>query len=649
MSRLAEDFSKWTTQINEGNYEEKKAAAAELAKVGTQEAIDNLWRVLGDREYDVRQAVGDALYEVLKGGFVDQFFKTLRFRRGPVRRGALETIARHRLTTALYRIPKFRLLQDRYHIVKQAAVFAVGEIGTAQNSAMLAPLSRDENAYVRAAVMEGLGKLGDVSKADILVTGLSDIHIEVQRKASAALWRLILPDREPPRPLKNGVTPVVTPLVELLKSSNDTSRRLAAFALGVVNDADAVDPLVGALKDENSRVRQAASFSLGKLGDIAAVVPLMEILHDEDPLVRAAAATALGKIGDPQAVPVLLELLEDKDHMIQKAVISALALLKDKRAIEAFLQAIRSKDEAIREIAALGIQEIGDMQAIRSLIADLKSNDRNLRRRVAEALGKIDNDEAIEPLIAVLQEDSEPMVQSAAAIALGQMRAGGAFDVFSQCLQDENAIKSVRLACAQGLGMLQDTKAIPLLLRFLMDTSRDIRQAVAEAVRRLGGRTVVETQLQRLETGSEEEKNQAKNILGTLGDPRAILPLVQKCTSMDEEMQEIAINILTELRSSGTVDNLAALAASKEEHDKGEAEEILREIKAPATMAILADLTKGEKTVTREIAAYYLGVFGDQSIFPVLEALLNDEDPAVQQTAQKAIEIVREIGQNSPE
>jgi len=627
--------------LNEGTIEEKKSAAAELGKIGTPDTLDQLWRALGDREFEVRKATGDALYAAMKENFVETFFKTLRFRRGPVRRGALECIARNRIKSALYKIPKFRLLQDRYHIVKQAAIGAMGEIGTAQNASLLVPLARDENAYVRAAVMEALGKLGDKTKADILVTGLSDIHIEVQRKASAALWLLLSPNREPPRPLKSGVTPVLEPLVQLLKSQNETSRRLAAFALGVVNDHAALDPLIAILKDPSPRVRQAAAFSLGKLQDLSGTLPLIQALKDPEPLVRAAAATGLGKIGDPQAVPVLLEQLEDKDHLVEKAVISALAFLKDKRAVDALLQAVRSKDDAVREIAALGIKEIGDMNAIHALIDDLKSNDRNIRRRVAEALGKVDNDEAIEPLITIVESDPEPMVQSAAAISLGEMRAGGAYDIFMRSLQDSNATKSVRVACAQGLGLLQDTKAIPLLLRYITDASRDLRLAIAEAVRRLGGRTVVDTQIKRLQAGSDEEKEEAKNVLGALGDPRTLLPILTQYQGADEVMKARMANILSELRNIGIIDNFAGMISSPDEQIKADAEEILVQLKDPTTIQILEQLCKNEVALIREVSAYYLGVFGNAAVLPTLEALLKDEDPAVQQTAQKAIETLK--------
>ncbi len=639
---MTPEYANWVKKLNEGTIEEKKAAAAELGKIGTPDALDQLWRALGDREFDVRQATGDALYAAMKNNFVETFFKTLRFRRGPVRRGALEAIARNKIKSALYQIPKFRLLQDRYHIVKQAAIVAMGEIGTAQNASLLVPLARDENAYVRSAVMEAIGKLGDKSKADVLIAGLGDIHIEVQRKASSGLWALLLPDREPPRSLKSGVTPVLEPLVQLLKSQNETTRRLATFALGVVNDHAAIDPLIVLLKDASPRVRQAAAFSLGKLQDLTGTLPLIQALKDQDPMVRAAAAMGLGKIGDPQAVPVLLEQLVDKDRAVEKAVISALALLKDKRAVDALLQAVRSKDDAVREIAALGIKEIGDMETIHALIDDLKSNDRNIRRRVAEALGKVDNDEAIEPLITVLEKDSEPMVQSAAAVSLGEMRAGGAFDIFVRSLQEPNTTKSVRVACAQGLGLLQDTKAIPILLRYIMDASRDLRIAIAEAVRRLGGRTVVDTQMKRLLGGSDTEKEEAKNILGALGDPRAILPLLTQFQGADAPLKASIATILSELRNVGTVDNLAGAIASADEQVKADGDEIHRGLKDPETTTILLQLCKSEIALIREISAYYLGVFGDATVLPNLEELLKDEDPAVQQATQKAIESLKE-------
>ena len=50
-----------------------------------------------------------------------------------------------------------------------------------------------------------------------------------------------------------------------LKDADADVREQAAFALGQIGDARAIDGLTAALKDANSQVRQQAAFALGQI------------------------------------------------------------------------------------------------------------------------------------------------------------------------------------------------------------------------------------------------------------------------------------------------------------------------------------------------------------------------------------------------
>lgn len=57
----------------------------------------------------------------------------------------------------------------------------------------------------------------------------------------------------------------VAPLIQALKDENSDVRRTAAWTLGKIGDARAVEPLSQALKDENSDVRMVVTWSLNKI------------------------------------------------------------------------------------------------------------------------------------------------------------------------------------------------------------------------------------------------------------------------------------------------------------------------------------------------------------------------------------------------
>ena len=85
-------------------------------------------------------------------------------------------------------------------------------------------------------------------------------------------------------------------IIPKLKDANKSVRGRAAWALGELGDARAVEPLMEALKDESENVRSGAAWALEKIGDTRAVEPLMEVLKDESENVRWGAADALIKI-----------------------------------------------------------------------------------------------------------------------------------------------------------------------------------------------------------------------------------------------------------------------------------------------------------------------------------------------------------------
>jgi HEAT repeat protein len=90
----------------------------------------------------------------------------------------------------------------------------------------------------------------------------------------------------------------------------------AAFALGEIKDARAVEPLIAALQDKDAEFREEVARALGEIKDPRADAALTAALKDPEPNVIHAAANALGQIGDPQAVNVLLTALREHNAEI---------------------------------------------------------------------------------------------------------------------------------------------------------------------------------------------------------------------------------------------------------------------------------------------------------------------------------------------
>lgn len=92
-------------------------------------------------------------------------------------------------------------------------------------------------------------------------------------------------------------------LIEALGYEKDVQvRREAAYVLGKMGNASAVEPLIKALQDPDNYVRRQAADALGIIGDARAIEPLNKALHDPNNYVCQGATDALKKINDKKAI-----------------------------------------------------------------------------------------------------------------------------------------------------------------------------------------------------------------------------------------------------------------------------------------------------------------------------------------------------------
>ncbi len=123
----------------------------------------------------------------------------------------------------------------------------------------------------------------------------------------------------------------------LSKDSDDDVRTTAAFTLGRLNDASAVDTLIAGLRDSSESVRTQCAASLGRLRDERAVSELMQMLRSEArSLLRLQAATALGQIKTGVSETDLTSLLESEgDERVKMAIAAAIRVITGSKIVDA--------------------------------------------------------------------------------------------------------------------------------------------------------------------------------------------------------------------------------------------------------------------------------------------------------------------------
>jgi len=139
------------------------------------------------------------------------------------------------------------------------------------------------NGMTRWLAAEKLGESRDPLAVDGLIEALTDRDKYVRQAVAEALGKI-------------GDARAVTPLIAALQVEFDsTGHKAAAEALGQIGDARAVGPLVAALRSLDCA--QVAAEALVKIG-AAAVPALFAELQDEHGYARYLAAKALTRI-DP--------------------------------------------------------------------------------------------------------------------------------------------------------------------------------------------------------------------------------------------------------------------------------------------------------------------------------------------------------------
>lgn len=298
----------------------------------------------------------------------------------------------------------------------------------------------------------------------------------------------------------------------------------------------AVPSLILALREENRHVRSAAATVLGRIGDKRAVAPLARRMGEKDAYTsltilgnltepyhaRGAMARALGRLGDPGAVEPLIAALSDEDVVVRYFAVAALSEIGDRRAVGPLITRLRDEEWGS-----------GCVEVDQGSFGIGRSVQRYpLRAAGIDALAELGDPRAVEVLIAAY-DDPWVYVKERAVRALGRMGDRRAVPVLLNALGD-GIWEEGRWFAAQGLGELSDPRAVEPLIEALTDEG----SCVPEGVPWEEGRDVVEPLTIR---------EQAARALGKLGDPRAIEPLRALLRDEDERVRDAVRQALERL------------------------------------------------------------------------------------------------------
>jgi HEAT repeat protein/beta-lactamase regulating signal transducer with metallopeptidase domain len=276
----------------------------------------------------------------------------------------------------------------------------------------------------------------DTGVVDALIARLKDENAEVRRAAANSLGRL-------------EDTRAVPGLIAALKDPEPRVRASVAEALAQLEDNRAIVPLADLLNDPSTEVRQSALDALSHFETSLPSAPIVRLLSDPDEEVRHKAAHLTGKLRDRSATGALAKLVGDPSSDVRAAAIQAIGELGDPAAAVAVVPALSDADADVREQALRTIEELKAPIAEGTLIGLMRDRDPDVRQKAASLAGDRSIIGAI-PTLRRMLEDPDADVRESAVDALGDIADGAAYDALRAALTSKDA--KVRQGAAEALG-----------------------------------------------------------------------------------------------------------------------------------------------------------------------------------------------------
>ncbi|ASC72159.1 PBS lyase [Halomicronema hongdechloris C2206] len=356
----------------------------------------------------------------------------------------------------------------------------------------------------------------------------------------------------------------------------------------------------------------------------AAIATAIDTLLAGDFQDRWQVAKQFSEIG-VAALPALLELMQDEalDWEVRWFVTRILGNFESSTAIEALIQLLlHSDDDDLRQMAAAALAQIG-VAAVTALAPLLQYPVQ--RPLVVQALARIPH-RAVIPLLMQVVRDEQASVRATAMAALGHFSQPDLLPVLMMALDDREA--TVRAEAVRGLGRWSATQMQPAHIARLAQGLTDVDDNVAQLT---------------------------ANTLGRLGTPPAITALITALQGPPPPVHR-QVALVRSLMRCLTEGGLSCLM------------ERWTTLALPAQAEIISGLNHLEDRALQEQAAmtlcHYLrvgivpaplwphliltlGYLRHPDALPLLQQLLQDDDPRVRMHASEALRQLNSQGSSS--
>lgn len=417
--------------------------------------------------------------------------------------------------------------------VRKVALQALSICATDEAVPSLATLLNDEQ--VRDDALAALKQIRSSAAAKAIANAAANAKGEWLRALLATLGEMGRPE---------GVPLLLT----MLKSGDLETKSVAAAALGRIGDAKAITALVDA-------VRQGvptAFDGLVRTGDLLLQRGQVSLAADaferalqfaKDAHQRCAALLGLGKTGTAKALPLLVSALDAPEITVRQAAFDALVAYRHRDALRG-LQAMWRRANPTQRAMLLRVfvarKEPTTPELLRQSATDPNPE---IRTTALTLMGELD-DPTFEPVLweaAMKGSDAIKNVALRSYLSIAERRArkgetAQARMMFERALQlaEQNSLLELRDRALSGLALLGDPQSLPLVERYLQQTSPPREAllaavAIATTLMRQGKKTDATALVRRVLSlrPPRDVGNRASQLLVRLGEDPSAIPRSQ--------------------------------------------------------------------------------------------------------------------------
>jgi HEAT repeat protein len=380
------------------------------------------------------------------------------------------------------------------------AAKALGQSKRPEAIPALTEAMRDPELKVRKQTVFSLRGFNSTDAIDGLLVGLRDEEKGIRNEAMVAFLEIYVGAGNAelggplsfflgPRyktPKLNGLIPLSSEVVAALEASlqdeEPALRRRAAYTLGLLGAADAVDSLGAALSDPQKDVRMEAVSALAAIGNHAAGEALRSVLSiaASDASFAGHVVDALGQMKHLPAGPELVSIYDGNVNDLGNRALRSLALMGAPEARGVFYYQMTSKQSEQRRWAAEGLGRFSDKSLIPGMMKDfLREPDPSVQLAYCFALARLGEPEFVDRIALSLGNKKLQEQAHDYAVELGRPL----LDELVTYLSDP--VPEVRKEMAQVLMEIGDPAAIPYLKPLLSDPDMEVADRANRAIARL--------------------------------------------------------------------------------------------------------------------------------------------------------------------